>query len=80
MTKIEKLKYVDDLIVAYPKMKNTHETMEECIISPQYSDLPECMSILGPSRAEKTTILRKFIDRYPDKEELDGLVKQIVYC
>jgi hypothetical protein len=38
------------------------------------------MSILGPSRAGKTTTSRKFMERYPDIETEEGLTKQILYC
>lgn len=80
MTLVERLSIVDKIIVQYPKMERIHKKMDECIISPQYSDLPECMSILGPSRAGKTTILKKFMEKYPDIEDEEGIRKQILYC
>lgn len=80
LSRIEKLKYVDRLVVRYPLLKKIHNSMEECILSPQYSDLPECISIYGPPRSGKTTIIKKFMEKYPDKVGDEGQVKQIVYC
>lgn len=80
LTKYEKLKYIDNLVIEYPKMTKILSAIEECKNSTFYSKQPECLSLTGPPRCGKTTIIETFIKKYPDNLTEEGTVKPILYC
>lgn len=80
LSKNEKLKYLDDLTVSYPLMKDIIKVMEECKNSISYSSQPECLSLVGPPRVGKTKIIETFMKKYPDELTEEGTNKTILYC
>ena len=75
----EKLKYMDELRIYYPRMKQLLAQVEECHQSTQISERPLCMRISGPSGSGKTTLVSIHQKKYPDIETPTGLEKSVLY-
>lgn len=80
MSNLEKIKYVDRMIITYNLMDKILAKIEECQSSILYSEQPECLSLIGPTRSGKTTIISQHKKKYPDIIEQDITIKQILYC
>jgi len=80
LSKEEKLKYFDDLVIVYPQMKEILSSIEDCKNSTKYSSQPECLSLVGPYRCGKTTIIETYTEKFPDILTEEGTIKPILYC
>lgn len=80
MSKIQKLEYVDKLTISYPLIQDILNKIEYCQNSMMHSSQPECLSLIGPPRAGKTTIIEQHMSKYSDIIEPEGTIRQIVYC
>lgn len=74
-----KIKFLNDLKVAYPKMRSILDTVEECQDSTKLSTKPKCLSIIGPSGSGKTTLMEIHKKNYPDIDTFEGVTKNILY-
>lgn len=61
----EKMDYVSNLIVDYPRFSEVIEKIEYCHKTSKFSSEPENLFIGGPTGAGKTTVCNKYIKRYP---------------
>ena len=75
----DKVRYMDELIIFYPKLNQILDYVEECHNSAQVFDRPQCMRIDGPSGVGKTTIYNLHKKKYPDVSASDGEYKNVLY-
>lgn len=61
----EKMDYVSNLIVDYPRFSEVIEKIEYCHKTSKFSSEPENLFIGGPTGAGKTTLSNKYVKRYP---------------
>jgi hypothetical protein len=79
LTYNEKLKYMDELRIYYPKMNQILQRVEECQHSTMTSERPLCMRISGPSGSGKTTIVAIHLKKYPEIDTPTGAEKPVLY-
>lgn len=77
-TKEEKLDYVDKLNIFYPKMTDILKRIQKCQESPNHSKQPECLSLIGPRRAGKSTIIEYHQRAYPDIVQSEETTKPVL--
>lgn len=65
----EKMDYVSNLIVDYPRFSEVIEKIEYCHKTSKVSSEPENLFIGGPTGAGKTTVCDEYVKRYPRIEE-----------
>lgn len=75
----EKLKYMDELRIYYPKLNQVLSLVEECQQSTDLYERPLCMRISGPSGSGKTTIVKIHHKKYPDIDTPTGVEKTVLY-
>lgn len=75
----EKLKYVDELKIYYPKMNQVLQLIEECHQSTEIYKKPQCMRISGPSGSGKTTVVSIHQKKYPNKDTDSGIEIPTLY-
>lgn len=75
----EKLRYMDELKIYYPKMNQILQLIEECHHSKETSERPLCMRIVGPSGSGKTTIVSIHQRKYPQIDTPTGTEKAVLY-
>ncbi len=76
----KKMHFLKHLTIKYPLMQSIHNCLYKCQLSTLYSDTPECMSILGPSRSGKSKLVKSYFKKFPDKRTPEGIIKKILYC
>lgn len=58
---------IEQIYVEYPRLTEIFERIEECHDQAKWSVQPNCLAIMGRSSAGKTTIWRKYSQRYPHR-------------
>lgn len=76
---IDKLRYLDNLRINYPKMNEALRKIEECQKSTLSFKKPKCISIIGPSGSGKTTLIEVYRKKYPDISKDEYTKKTIFY-
>lgn len=54
--------------------------LQECYDSVGQTDFPQCLHLIGPSRAGKTCVVKEFLKKYPSVRKDDGVYMPIVYA
>jgi Cdc6-related protein, AAA superfamily ATPase len=75
----EKLQYLSNLTLFYPKLNQILEQVEECQSSAQMLKRPLCMRITGVPGSGKTKISEIHKNKYPDYSTADGDEKSVLY-
>lgn len=76
---IEKLKYIDGIIIQTTKVQSVFKKIEECHNSTKYLSKPQCMTIIGQSGIGKTTFSETYLKRYPEKVLTEYTQKPVFY-
>lgn len=63
-----KLKKLSEILVAHTKFANALARMDECLHLSKFNNQPQCMMITGNTGLGKTTLITKFMERYPRTE------------
>lgn len=79
LTPNEKLKYMDELRIHYPKMNQILKKVEECHNSTTIAERPLCMRVSGPSGSGKTTIVSIYKKKYPEVNTSTGSEIPVLY-
>lgn len=79
LSTIDKLNYLDNLRIGYPKMNVALSKIEECQKSTLTSRNPKCLNIIGPSGSGKTTLMEIHKKKYPDIIKDEVIKKTILY-
>ncbi len=79
LTYNEKIRYIDQLRISYPKMNQILQKIEECHHSTETFERPLCMRINGPSGSGKTTLVNIHQKKYPDINTDAGIEKPTLY-
>lgn len=79
--KIKKIADVNQIYAGYPLFNQILKDIEQCHYSAKnkgYDD-PDCLLLIGPTGAGKTTIYRTYAQNYPRRETDEGSIVPIVY-
>lgn len=76
---VEKLKYIDGIIIQTSKAQSVFKKIEECHNSIKYLSKPQCMTIMGKSGIGKTTFSETYLKRYPEKVLPEYTQKPVFY-
>ncbi len=66
-------------LVRYPRFKQLHQDIRECLEMSRISDEPQCMALEGITGAGKTTLVRDYVASFPRIEEEEGTRIPIFY-
>ena len=77
----EKIKAANQIYATYPLFEQVLKDIDKCHYSPEIKgdDDPDCLLLIGPTGAGKTTIYRTYAQNYPRKETDEGSIVPIVY-
>lgn len=66
--------------IQHPAFDAALHELEHCFDSVGKTDFPQCLHLVGPSRAGKTCVVNEFRKKYPTVRNADGLHMPIVYA
>lgn len=66
--------------IPHPAYELALDELQHCYDSVGKTDFPQCLHLVGPSRAGKTCVINEFRKKYPTVRNDDGLHMPIVYA
>jgi len=66
--------------IPHPAFDTALYELQHCYDSVGKTDFPQCLHLVGPSRAGKTCVVNEFRKKYPTVRNDDGLYMPIVYA
>lgn len=66
--------------IPHPAYDLALEELQHCYDSVGETDFPQCLHLVGPSRAGKTCVVKEFLKKYPPVRKDDGVYMPVVYA
>ncbi|MEG6520851.1 TniB family NTP-binding protein [Desulfotomaculum sp. 1211_IL3151] len=74
LTVDQRFKYVKNLVVWHPKMKQLYDEIRKVHHNLLSNDEPDCMSLFGPTRVGKSTIANQYFKKHPSFDIEDKIL------
>jgi type II secretory pathway predicted ATPase ExeA len=78
MSPEERIKLVEQIYISYPRLEVVIKKIEHCHRHSKLSAEPECLLITGETGAGKTTLYKRYQQRFPRRVTEDGTVVPVL--
>jgi type II secretory pathway predicted ATPase ExeA len=78
MSAEERIKLVEQIYISYPRLEAVIKKIEHCHRHSELSAEPECLLITGETGAGKTTLYKRYEQRFPRRVTEDGTIVPVL--